>query len=122
MKNKDIQKIVLLKYENGDRPSKIVRDLAGAVSLRTIWIWIKMIKDNMAIDLSAPAGGTRTARTKGNIRQVKYRINRKKRNSARKIAKDLAISESTVRRILHEDLGLFLYKIIKKPAINDIQK
>ena len=81
-----------------------------------------MIKDNGAIDLSAPPGRTRTARTKGNIRKVKYRINRKKRNSGRKIAKDLAISESTVRRILHEDLGLFPYKIIKEPAINDIQK
>ena len=78
MKNKDIQKVVLLKYENGGRPSKIVRDLAGAVSLRTIWRWIKMIKDNTAINLSAPPGRTRTTRIKGNIRQVKYRINRKK--------------------------------------------
>ena len=34
----------------------------------------------------------------------------------------MAVSESTVRRILHEDLGLFPYKIIKEPAINDIQK
>ena len=87
MKNKDIQKVVLLKYENGDRPSKIVRDIAGTVSLRTIWRWIKMIKDNRAIDLSAPPGRTRTVRTKGNIKQVKYRTNRKKRNSQEKLEK-----------------------------------
>ena len=103
MKNKDIQKVVLLKYENGDRPSKIVRDLAGAVSLRTILRWIKMIKNNRAIDLSAPPGCTPTARTKGNIRQVKYRINRKKRNSAGKIAKrfgyiGIDCSKNTKRR------------------------
>ena len=36
MKSKDIQKVVKTKYENGDGPAKIYRDLAGAVSLPTI--------------------------------------------------------------------------------------
>ena len=36
MKTKDIQKVVKIKYENGDGPKKIYRDLAAAVSLPTI--------------------------------------------------------------------------------------
>ena len=36
MKSKDIQKVVKTKYENGEDPTKIYRDLAGAVSLPTI--------------------------------------------------------------------------------------
>ncbi|CAF3280012.1 unnamed protein product [Rotaria socialis] len=122
MKSKDLRNVVLLKYENGDRPSKIFHDLAGAISLRTIWRWIKMIKDTGAIDLSTPPGRTRTARTTGNIKKVKQRIMRRKRSSGRKIARDLAVSQTSVRRILHEDLGLFPYKIIKEPAITEIQK
>ena len=43
MKNKDIQKVVKTKYENGDGPAKIYRDLAEAVSLPTIKLWIKII-------------------------------------------------------------------------------
>ena len=43
MKSKDIQKVVKTKYENGDDLAKIHRDLAGAVSLPTIKLWIKMM-------------------------------------------------------------------------------
>ena len=43
MKSKDIQRVVKTKYENGDGQAKIYRDLAGAVSLPTIKLWIKMM-------------------------------------------------------------------------------
>ena len=32
MKSKDLQKAVKIKYENGDGPAKIHRDLGGVVS------------------------------------------------------------------------------------------
>ena len=32
MKSKDIQTVVKTKYQNGDGPAKIYRDLAGVVS------------------------------------------------------------------------------------------
>ena len=35
MKCKDLQLAVKNKYENGDGPTKIYRDLAGVASLRT---------------------------------------------------------------------------------------
>ena len=45
MKSKDLQKAVKTKYENGDGPAKIHRDLGGVVSKRTIKLWIKMINN-----------------------------------------------------------------------------
>ena len=36
MFSKNVQKIVLSKYENGDNANKIFRDLNGCVGLRTI--------------------------------------------------------------------------------------
>ena len=35
MKNKDFQKLVFSKYQNGDGPIKVFRDLNDSVSLRT---------------------------------------------------------------------------------------
>jgi transposase len=67
MKSKDIQKAVKNKYENGDGPTKIYRNLGGIVSLRTIKLWIQMIKNTGSIKLLSPPGRPRTVRTKANI-------------------------------------------------------
>ncbi|CAF1556573.1 unnamed protein product [Rotaria magnacalcarata] len=67
MKSKDIRKVVKTKYENDDGPAKIYRDLAGAVSLPTIKLWIKMINTSGFITLSSPPGCPRTVRTKAAI-------------------------------------------------------
>ena len=34
MKSKDLQKVVLSKYQNSDNPTKIDRDLNGGIGLR----------------------------------------------------------------------------------------
>ena len=36
MKSKDLQNIVLSKYQNGDAPTKLCRDLNGVISLVTV--------------------------------------------------------------------------------------
>jgi transposase len=64
MKSKNVQKAVKTKYENGDGPSQIYRDLAEVVSLQTIKLWIKMVNNTGSINLSSPPGRPRTARTK----------------------------------------------------------
>jgi len=46
----------------------------------------------------------------------------KKRLSSYKLAKELNISQRSVGRILHDDLGCSAYKIRKEPAIKDVQK
>ena len=86
MKSKDLQKVVLSKYQNGDTQTKIHRDLNGGIGLRTIERWCQMKGQSGSIKLSSPPGGRRFARTKANIQKVKHRLRRKKRVSARKLS------------------------------------
>jgi hypothetical protein len=51
MKSKDLQKVVLSKYKNGDSPPVIFRHLNGAIGLRKIGTWCKMIREIGSIDL-----------------------------------------------------------------------
>lgn len=122
MKSKDLQKAVKNKYENGDGPTKMYRDLDGVVSLRTVKLWIQMINNIGSINLSHLPGRPRTARTKSNISKVKHRLAQKKRVSSRRVAAEMNISRTSAQRILREDLGYFPDKKIKQPKLTRLQK
>ena len=49
MKSKDLQKVILSKYQNGDNPTKISRDLNGGIGLRTIERWRQMIRGSGSV-------------------------------------------------------------------------
>ena len=68
MKNKELQKLVLSKYEAGQTPKKIFEDLNGAESYRTVKRWYKIIWETGVIDLSKPSACHRTVHTKAAIR------------------------------------------------------
>ena len=55
MKSKDLQRLVLSKYESGDTAAKIYRDLNGAISYDTVRRWCNMMEKTGAIQLSAPS-------------------------------------------------------------------
>lgn len=122
MKSKDLQKLVLSKYENGDGPKKIFRDLNGAMGLRTIERWCKMIRETGSIDLSKSPGGPRTVRTKETIQKAKRKMNRTKNMSYRKLARELDISRSSAQRLLKNDLQLRSYKKTVEPLLTDEHK
>ncbi|CAF1315268.1 unnamed protein product [Rotaria sp. Silwood1] len=122
MKSKDLQKVVLSKYENGDSPTMIFRHLNGAIGLRTIERWCKLIRETGSINLSSPTGCPRIARAKGMIKKVKNRLKCKRRVSSRKLANEFDISERSVRRILKEDLGLRPYKKRIEPLLTNTHK
>ncbi|CAF1628032.1 unnamed protein product [Rotaria magnacalcarata] len=122
MKSKDLQKIVLSKYQKGDAPTKISHDLNGGISLATVKRWCQMIRRTRSIELPGTHGGPRIIRTKENILKVKNRLRRKKRVSARKLSMELGISATSIRRILKIDLGLKPYKKIIEPSLSDDQK
>ena len=86
MKSKDLQNIVLSKYENGDAPTKISRDLNGGISLVTVKRWCQMIRLTGSIELSDTHGGPRIVRTKENILKMKNRLRRKTGVFARKLS------------------------------------
>ena len=122
MKSKDLQTAVKNKYENGDGPTKIYRDLGGVVSLTTIKSWIQRLSTTGSITLAYSPGRPRTVRTKVNISKAKSRLAQKKRVSTRRLAAELNISRTSAQRILQKDLGCFPYKKIKQPKLSDLQK
>ena len=122
MKSKDLPKVVLSKYQNGDTPTKIHRDLNDGIGLRTIKWWCQMVRQSGSIKLSSQPGGPRFARTKSNIQKVKHRLCRKKGVSVRKLSMDLQISERSVRRKMKNDLGLRPYKEVTEPLLFNDQK
>ena len=122
MKSKDLQNIVLSKYQNGDVPTKICRDLNGGISLVTAKRWCQMIRRTGSIELSGTHSGPRIFRTKENILMVKNRLRRKIGASARRLSMEVGISATSVRRILRVDLGLKPYKKVIEPSLSDDQK
>ena len=122
MKSKDIQRVVKTKYENGDGPAKMYRDLAGAVSLPTIKLWIKMMNTTGSITLLSPPGCPRTVRTKAAIVKINNRLNQKKRMSTRKFAKEMNTSKQSKQRIFREDLACKSYKKTIQPKLTNLQK
>ena len=122
MKAKDLQKLVLSKYEKGEPSTKIFEDLNGFVSCRTIRRWCKMVKETGTINLSHSLGRPHIIRTKGMIQKVRKRMKRKKRVSVRKLAGELDISNGSVVRILKQDLLYRSYKKRVQPTITDFEK
>ena len=94
--------------------AKIFRDFNGVISLAMIERWCRRIREVSTIDLVKLCGCSRTIRIKAAIQKIKRRLNRRKSLSSRKLARELDISPSSVRRILNNDRELQAYKIKKK--------
>ena len=111
MKSKDLQKLILSKYEAGQTPKKIFQDLNGAVSYRTVKRWCKMIQKTGAIDLSKPSACNKTVQKKAAIQKIKRKSKGGKRILCRKLVLEMNMSSfSSAYRILRKDLKIKLYK------------
>ena len=71
MKSKDLQKLILFKYEVGQTLKKNFQDLNGAVSYQIVKRWCKMIRKTGTTDLSKPSACHRTVFTKALRQGVK---------------------------------------------------
>jgi predicted HTH transcriptional regulator len=109
MKIKDLQKLVLPKYENGDSATKTFHDLLGVISRKTSFNRCKMIHETGSIGTCTSPGRRQTIRTKETMQKVKNRLKRKKRVSSRKLAQELDISRTSVHRVLAKGLRLRPY-------------
>lgn len=122
MKSKDLQKVVLSKYEDGDQPKKIFHDLNGVLGLRTIERWCQMIRRQGSIELIKSPGRPRSIRTKAAVQKIKRMMNARRPPSTRKLALKMGISRTSVRRVLKNDLKLRAYKKIIEPFLTDEHK
>lgn len=91
MKSEDLQKVLTLKHQNGDYPTKIFHDLNGVVGLATIKRWCKMIDETGSINLTKLSGPAPTVRTTKAIQKVQRKL-KKSKVTSRKLALELGTS------------------------------
>ena len=97
MKSKDLQKLVLSKYEKGEGTSEIFRHLNGVLCLRSDKQWCKIIHEIGSIELFTSPGPSPIIPTKELIKKVKDRLDLKKKVISRKLVLELNIFRTGVR-------------------------
>ena len=102
MKNKDVQKVILSKYERSDGTMKIFQDLNGTISLPTIERWCRGIRESGSISLFKLPDRSKIIRAKGAIEKVKARSNRRSLVHF----ENFLVNRSSVQKILKNDLKL----------------
>ena len=81
-----------------------------------------MIRETVSMSMITSPDRPHTIRTKNMIQKINSRLKRKKRVSSRKLAQELDISKTSVRRVLRNDLGLWPYKKRIVPLITHTEK
>lgn len=85
----------------------------GAVPCRnTILKWVSNFRNTASALKVKPSGRPRTVRTQENIEMVRTSVLQSPKRSARRQSVALAISNTSVRRILHLDLNFHPFKIV----------
>jgi hypothetical protein len=115
MKSKDLPKIVFSKYEYGDGPTTVFRNLNGSLRLNTTKRCCKIICNPNSIQLSTSLADSSFSLTSKIIQKIKHRLVQNKVVSVWSLAKQYGMVKSSVHRILKEDLKLHAYKTIIKP-------
>lgn len=84
----------------------------------TILRWVKSFRSVGTVMNKRPPGAHRTVRTPQNVERVRQAILRSPNRSARRHSSELNISDRSVRRILHKDLGFHPYKMAMVQQLN----
>ena len=88
-------------------------------SRNTILTWVTSFRARGTIMKKKPPGPVATAQTLENMERVREAVARSPTRSARRHAVELGMSENTVRRILHKDLGFHPYKMMIVQTLNE---
>lgn len=114
---------VLALYLAGKSNSAIVKDLQHLeINKMFVSRTIKRYNETGSVKKRYGGGRKKTATGPKKIHKVKLRIQRNPRQSARKMAKEMKLSDRSIRRILKNDLQTKPYKIQKVHALNSKQK
>ena len=112
-------KIISL-FESGKSAGEIFKMLGQEnFSRKLIYRTIKRYKETGSFNDKARSGRPRTERTIGLKAKVQKRIVRNPRRSMRKMARDFGVSSRTIRRVVHDQLGL---KSLKRRKVHMLTK
>ena len=114
---------VIALYLAGKSQPAIVRELSHLkVNKMFVYRTIKRYNDTGSIAKRYGGGPKKTATTPEMVRKVKARLERNPRRSGRKMAKELKISQDSIRRILKNELKVKAYKFQKAHDLSPQQK
>lgn len=103
--------LVLKLHLNGFKKSQILSKLhALDVNYKFIQRTIARYNDSGSVRIKKKVGRKKSVRTQKLIKTVRERFRRNPRQSGRKMARKLNVSNTTFRRLVKEDLGLKAYK------------
>lgn len=98
---------IIRLFEQGKSGYQIAKDMN--LNVNSVNKIIKRYRETGSFEDRPRSGRPKTARTPINKRKIRGRIQRNpssRKNSTRKMGAAVGISEASVRRILHEDLGM----------------
>src|SRR5687768_1118912 len=114
---KELRAAVVRLFEEGKSKAYISRLLK--VPVTTVKRDIQRFKETGNNNDRPGRGRKKTANTISNRKKIKRMIERNPKRSARKLAKVIKISTTTVRRILKNDLHLKPYKMQNAQLLTD---
>lgn len=119
----DRRNLVKKYFNEGKLPAQIFKMLRKTgVSESFVKYTIKRLRETGSIKNRPKSGRPRSARTKKLIKAVRERIRRNPERSARKLAADFQVSNTTMRRVLKNDLQLKPYKKRKLHGLTTKQR
>jgi len=89
---------------------------------KTILLWVSNMRATGSTLKRKPPGRPWSIRMPENIQTVMASIEQSPRRSARKHAAALGISDRSVRRMLHQELGMHLYKMMLAQELSDFER
>jgi inhibitor of nuclear factor kappa-B kinase subunit alpha len=100
------------------------KDVASRVGVdpKTVYNVMKRYSETGSIDSKPIPGRKRSVRTKRLVDVVRKRVSRNPRRSMRQMARSLDISETTMRRVVHEDLKCKALKLQRRHLISAASK
>jgi len=112
------RQLVLNLYKGGLRQIDIFRQLQTEnINLKFIQRTIKRYNERGTVDISKKTGRKKSVRTKNLIKCVREKIRRDPQRSGRKLAREHKISQTSMRRILADDLNMKPYKKCRRHGL-----
>lgn len=118
-----VRKLVIDHFKKSLKTKEIYNRVASlGVSLRFVQRAIKRFKETGTFAIKPKKGRKRSVRVAANIKIIRERLRRNPAQSLNKMAKEVKISSTTARRIVHTDLKMKTYKKQKVHGLTVVQR
>ena len=119
-KSEVVRKLAVFHLRHGVSPKQLPGLMGNLVSSRTARRWSALVKRDGKLERKKNRGRRKTARTRTNVKKVRYWVRRGK--SQRQIAAALQISKGSIHNIINQNLRLRFYICRKSWLLTPLYK